>query len=85
MSLTTQADHETLCNRRRTGRSTHWLMNALLAALTNTMQRMHWYEFAAVAVIVVVALCCFAIVAVEIGAAVRRLIRRKVHAPGTEP
>jgi hypothetical protein len=58
----------------------HWIMNALVDGLSNTMQRMHWYEFAAVAVIVVVAMCCFAIVAVEIGGAVRRLIRRKVRA-----
>jgi len=42
---------------------------------------MHWYEFAGVAVIGVVALYCFGIVAIEIGGAVRRLIRRKVHAP----
>jgi hypothetical protein len=59
----------------------HRTMNTLLDALTSTMHRMHWYEFAGVAVIGVVALCSFGIVAVEIGGAVRRFIRRKVHAP----
>jgi hypothetical protein len=51
-------------------------MSALLESLTNTMHRMHWYEFAGVAVIGVVALCCFGIVAVEIGGAVRRWKRK---------
>ena len=41
-------------------------MSALLESLTNTMHKMQWHEFAGVAVI---------------GGAVRRLIRRKVHAP----
>ncbi len=59
-------------------------MSALLESLTNTMHRMQWHEFAGVAVIGVVALCCFGIVAVEIGGAVRRLVRRKVHAPSNQ-
>jgi hypothetical protein len=56
-------------------------MNALLEAFTNTMHRMQWYESAAVAVIGIVALCSFGVVAIEIGGAVCRLVRRKVGAP----
>jgi hypothetical protein len=56
-------------------------MSALLESLTNTVHRMQWHESAGVAVIGVVALCCFGIVAVEIGGAVRRLIRRKAAFP----
>jgi len=57
-------------------------MTELLESLTHTMHRMHWYEFAGVAVIGVVALCSFGVVAIEIGGAVWRLICRKVRASG---
>ena len=58
-------------------------MTELLESLTRTMHRMHWYEFAAVAVIGVVVLCAFGVVAVEIGGAVWRLVRRKAAEAGT--